>query len=98
MHYLEALDTQVKVVRNEDLSRLNIKDYNRVLISPGPGIPKEAGQLMSFLKNNYSLIPILGVCLGQQALGELFGATLSKLPEAQHGKQKEIRHFGNDSI
>ena len=76
------------IVKNDQL--LNIeKQYNKILISPGPGIAREAGQLMEFLKLNHQTASILGICLGQEAIVELFDGTHKKLPRPLHGHRNK---------
>lgn len=76
-----------KVVKNDELLTSDLKEFDKILISPGPGVAHEAGQLMEFLKENYTQKSILGICLGYEAIGELFDAKLSKLPNPLHGIQ-----------
>ena len=73
------------IVKNDDLIKLNPTDFDKVIISPGPGIAKEAGQLMGFLQEFYISKSILGICLGHEAIAELFGAKLIPLKEPMHG-------------
>lgn len=83
------------IVKNDALSEVNPESYAGVLISPGPGLPAEAGQLMSFLDVAVPTVPILGVCLGHQAIAEWSGASLRNLGEVRHGSRvmtKWIRH------
>ncbi|MCC6703017.1 MAG: aminodeoxychorismate/anthranilate synthase component II [Fluviicola sp.] len=98
LHYLEALGCAVAVVRNDVLSADILSLYTKILISPGPGLPNEAGQLMDFLRESHSTKSILGICLGQQALAELFGGTLEALPQVQHGTEITLTHDHNDFI
>lgn len=87
-----------KIIKNDRLLDLNIDEFNKVIISPGPGIAKEAGQLMPFLKSVISSKSILGVCLGYEAIGEIFGAKLTKMPEPMHGIQNYGKSLKNDSM
>jgi anthranilate synthase component 2 len=75
----------VDVFRNDMLPLEKVKEYDKVILSPGPGIPSEAGQLLPLIKEYASTKPILGVCLGHQAIGEAFGGTLSNLSQVYHG-------------
>lgn len=68
VHYLEDLDCEVTVKRNDKLSLEDVKDFNKIVLSPGPGIPDEAGLLKDIIKTYASTKSILGVCLGQQAM------------------------------
>ncbi|MBO6631854.1 MAG: aminodeoxychorismate/anthranilate synthase component II, partial [Psychroserpens sp.] len=85
VHYLEDLDCEVTVKRNDKLSLEDVKDFNKIVLSPGPGIPDEAGLLKDIIKTYASTKSILGVCLGQQAIGEVFGGTLINLDDVYHG-------------
>jgi anthranilate synthase component II len=86
------------IVKNDELQKVSYDDFNRVLISPGPGIAKEAGQLMWFLKQHYRFKKILGICLGHEAIAELFGAKLIQLPEPMHGIKNLAQITIRDSI
>tara|TARA_B110000046_G_scaffold31498_1_gene33504 strand:- start:46642 stop:47217 length:576 start_codon:yes stop_codon:yes gene_type:complete len=91
-HYLDELNEgRVEVVRNDELDLDKVKNYDRVVLSPGPGLPKDAGKLMGFLKHHATEIPILGVCLGQQAIAEHFGMKLKNLSQVVHGQSRKIK-------
>jgi anthranilate synthase component 2 len=85
VHYLEDLNCEVTVVRNDKLDIEDVKPFNKIVLSPGPGIPDEAGLLKAIIKEYASTKSILGVCLGQQAIGEVFGGSLINLEEVFHG-------------
>jgi len=85
VHYLEDLDCDVTVKRNDQLSLEEVDNYEKIILSPGPGIPDEAGLLKPIIAKYAATKSILGVCLGQQAIGEVFGGTLSNLSEVYHG-------------
>lgn len=85
VHYLEELHCEVTVKRNDQLYLAEIDDYDKILLSPGPGIPDEAGLLKQIIKTYAGKKPILGVCLGQQAIGEVFGGSIQNLKEVYHG-------------
>lgn len=85
VHYLEALDCEVMVVRNDQFHLDDLEAYDKILLSPGPGIPNEAGLLLDVIKKYAGIKPILGVCLGQQAIAEVFGGTIINLEEVFHG-------------
>ncbi len=86
------------IVTNDKLLGLNTAEFDKVIISPGPGIAKEAGELVPFLKLVIRKKSILGVCLGYEAIGEIFGAKLTKMPEPMHGIQNYGTSLKNDSI
>jgi anthranilate synthase component 2 len=91
VHYLEAFDCEVDVVRNKSVDLDKVERYDKILLSPGPGIPDEAGQLKAVIKRFYKTKPILGVCLGQQAIMEVFGGKLENLKEVYHGMASRIK-------
>ena len=90
VHYLEDLNCDVTVIRNDKLSIEEVKPFHKIVLSPGPGIPDEAGQLKAIIKEYVSSKSILGVCLGQQAIGEVFGGTLINLDEVYHGVATKV--------
>jgi len=85
VHYLEDLNCDVTVVRNDKLTLEDVKPFDKIVLSPGPGIPDEAGLLKAIIKEYASTKSILGVCLGQQAIGEVFGGSITNLDEVYHG-------------
>lgn len=85
VHYLEEFDCEVTVVRNDKFDLESVGNYDKVLLSPGPGIPDEAGQLKALIQQWAGRIPILGVCLGQQAIAEVFGGRIVNLDAVFHG-------------
>jgi len=85
VHYLEDLQCDVTVKRNDQLSLEEVAAYDKILLSPGPGIPDEAGLLKDIIKQYASTKSILGVCLGQQAIGEVFGGSIVNLDTVYHG-------------
>lgn len=85
VHYLEELGAAVTVKRNDQFDLEEIESYDYLLLSPGPGIPDEAGLLKAAIKKYAPTKKILGVCLGQQAIGEVFGAQLINLDTVFHG-------------
>ena|SRR5210317_984992 len=85
VHYLEDLECEVSVVRNDKLKLEDVKAFEKILLSPGPGIPEEAGLLKDIIKEYASSKSILGVCLGLQAIGEVFGGKLINLDDVYHG-------------
>lgn len=91
VHYLEALNCEVTVVRNDQFSLEALESYDKILLSPGPGIPEEAGLLKAVIKKYAGKKPIFGVCLGQQAIGEVFGGKLINLEKVFHGVATKAR-------
>lgn len=80
-----STDIEIDVYRNDEISLEKVAGYDRIILSPGPGIPKEAGLLLPLIKEYAAKKPILGVCLGHQAIGEAFGGTLMNLSTVYHG-------------
>jgi anthranilate synthase component 2 len=85
VHYLESLDAKVTVLLNDEVTLDDPKHFDKLLLSPGPGIPQEAGTLLDVIKTYASTKSILGVCLGQQAIAEVFGGSLINLNTVHHG-------------
>lgn len=85
VHYLEDLNCNVTVKRNDKLTLDQVDAFNKIVLSPGPGIPEEAGLLKEIIKTYAPTKSILGVCLGQQAIGEVFGGKLINLQNVYHG-------------
>jgi len=96
VHYLEDLDCKVTVKRNDQLSLEEVAQYDRLVLSPGPGIPDEAGLLKPIIEMYGPTKPIFGVCLGQQAIGEVYGGKLVNLSHVFHGVSTEIELTVND--
>ena len=96
-HYLKTFHTEVTVLRNDhpDILNLNIAGYNGIVISPGPGKPAEAGLLPAFINQTIRQVPVLGVCLGYQAIGEFFGAKLEQSGNPKQGKISPVKHNGH---
>ncbi|MBR5908673.1 MAG: aminodeoxychorismate/anthranilate synthase component II [Schwartzia sp.] len=93
---LAELGADVEVVRNdvETVSELAKRGYSGVVISPGPGEPKDAGITEDLIREMKGVVPILGVCLGHQAIGEVFGGKVVRAPKIVHGKTSPVRHDG----
>lgn len=90
VHYLEALNAEVTVFRNDEFELEELEKFDKILLSPGPGIPKEAGLLKKVIEKYAATKSILGVCLGQQAIGEVFGGRLSNLQKVFHGVASNV--------
>lgn len=90
VHYLEDLDCEVVVKRNDQLTLEEIAPFDKILLSPGPGIPEEAGLLKDIITTYAATKSIFGVCLGQQAIGEVFGGSLINLDKVYHGVATSI--------
>lgn len=99
VHLVQAI-TGVKtdVYRNDQLPLEKVKDYDKIILSPGPGIPSEAGELLPLIKAYAPSKSILGVCLGHQAIGESFGGTLVNLSTVYHGIATPIDIIKNDGV
>lgn len=92
VHYIEEMGYRVTVRRNDEVDLEEVEKYDRILLSPGPGVPEEAGLLKEIIARYAPHKSILGVCLGQQAIGEVFGGQLYNLPQVYHGVASKI-HF-----
>ena len=84
-HLVKELGAEVTVLRNDQFALSDLESYNKIILSPGPGIPSEAGLLCDVIRTYAGRKPILGVCLGHQAIGEVFGAKLENLSDVFHG-------------
>ena len=85
LHYLEALGAKVVVYRNDEIELDEVEAFDCIVLSPGPGLPSEAGILIPLLKKYAATKNILGICLGMQAIGEVFGGKLANLNTVHHG-------------
>ena len=94
--YIGVFQPDIKVVRNDKITIEDIQNMKpeRIVLSPGPKSPKEAGICMEVVKEFYDKVPILGICLGHQCIGETFGGAVSYAKELYHGKQSQIKHDG----
>jgi len=90
VHYLEELNCDVVVLRNDEFEIEELQNFDVIILSPGPGIPSESGLLLEIIKTYASTKKILGICLGHQAIGEVFGATLLNLDTVFHGVSTKI--------
>ena len=97
VHYIEEFDYDVQVYRNDKISLSKISKIKpeKIIISPGPCTPDEAGICMSLIKKFYKTTPILGVCLGHQSIAQAFGSKIIKADKIMHGKTSKIKNLGS---
>lgn len=94
VQYLGELQVECAVFRNDEIELDDVAGYAGVLLSPGPGTPDRAGVCMELIRRHAGRVPIFGVCLGHQAIAEVYGATVSRAPELLHGKTSIVAHDG----
>lgn len=92
VQYLAQLGAKVDVRRNDEVSVEQAREYDGILLSPGPGTPSDAGICNQIVRDLGGILPIFGVCLGHQVIAEVFGATVSQAPELLHGKTSQVFH------
>ena len=94
-HYISKIKNNVEVIRNDKIDGKTVlrKKYDKIVISPGPGNPDQAGNCLKIVKEVYKKIPILGVCLGHQIIGQVFGGKIIKAKNLMHGKTSKIKHY-----
>ena len=97
-HLVKELGAEVTVVRNDQFELADLEQYSKIILSPGPGIPSEAGLLLDVIRTYAGKKPILGVCLGHQAIGEVFGAKLENLSDVFHGVATPCHIIADDPI
>ncbi len=97
-HLVKELGAEVTVVRNDQFELADLEQYSKIILSPGPGIPSEAGLLLDVIRTYAGKKPILGVCLGHQAIGEVFGAKLENLSDVFHGVATPCHIVADDPI
>ena len=97
-HLIKEIGAEVTVIRNDQFTLNQLEPFDKIVLSPGPGIPSEAGLLLDVIKTYKGRKPILGVCLGHQAIGAAFGGTLENLSDVFHGVATEGTQFSNDYI
>ncbi|MDN3641730.1 aminodeoxychorismate/anthranilate synthase component II [Lutimonas halocynthiae] len=98
VHYLQDLGCDVTVKRNDKLTLEEAGKFDKILLSPGPGIPDEAGLLKSIIKEYGSSKSILGICLGQQAIAEVYGGSIENLNKVYHGVSTSIKRINEDDV
>ena len=96
VHLLQELNASYEVVRNDKFDINEVEKYDKILLSPGPGIPEEAGLLLDVIRKYAATKSILGICLGQQAIAEVFGAKLYNMPKPLHGVATSIEITDNN--
>ena len=94
VQYLGQLGVEVDVRRNDEVSVADARDYDGILISPGPGTPEDAGVCMDVVRQCAGDVPILGVCLGHQVIAAVYGGVVDRAPELLHGKTSLVEHEG----
>ena len=97
-HLVKELGAEVTVVRNDQFELTELEQFSKIILSPGPGIPSEAGLLLDVIKPYAGRKPILGVCLGHQAIGQVFGAKLENLSDVFHGVATPCHIIADDPI
>ena len=97
-HLIKECGIETEVIRNDKYKLTDLQAFDKIILSPGPGIPSEAGLLLETIQYYGGQKPILGVCLGHQAIGEVFGGKLKNLSEVFHGIQSGCKHLGNDYL
>lgn len=98
VHYIEAVDCEVSVLRNDDIQLRDIHQFDKIVLSPGPGLPKESNQLMEIIREFIEKKPVLGVCLGFQAIVEHFNGKLYNQDCVKHGLEEKCRIDGKSKL
>lgn len=98
VHYLEDMNADVVVFRNDEFELSELEHFDRIILSPGPGIPDDAGLLKDVIKKYAATKSIFGVCLGLQAIGEVYGAKLTNLKKVYHGVATKVTKIEDDFI
>ena len=96
VQYIGDIKKDIVTKRNDETSLKNVKEINpsHIVISPGPGKPENAGNIVEVIQHFYQKVPILGVCLGHQAIGYAFGGEIVQAKKIMHGKVSNVNHFG----
>src|SRR6478736_10024054 len=98
VHIIRELGYDMDIFRNDKITTEEVEHFDKILLSPGPGLPDEAGLLKPLIQKYASSKSILGVCLGQQAIGEVFGGKLTNLDKVYHGVATNIKVLADDEI
>jgi anthranilate synthase component 2 len=98
VHYVEAFNISCDVFRNDKISVEEAGKYDKIILSPGPGVPEEAGILLPLIREYAATKSILGVCLGHQAIGQVFGAELYNVGNVIHGKSRNTKVINDDIL
>ncbi len=98
VHLVKELGVEIEVFRNDRFELSQLERFDKIMLSPGPGIPAEAGKLLDVIKEYAGKKPILGICLGEQAIGECFGGRLVNLSDVFHGVQTPAHIVASDPI
>lgn len=97
-HLLESMVDKVTVVRNDELDFDSVKSFDKIILSPGPGLPSESGQLTSLIQEFYTTKSILGICLGHQAIAEVFGCKLLNMSNVKHGEKSFLDYIDEREV
>jgi len=97
-HYVRQFCEDVTVLKNDEIIISNLSVYSKIILSPGPGLPEEHENLLQIISNYHISTPILGICLGHQAICQFFGGKLVNLKNVKHGVSAQIEHYHNDII
>ena len=99
-HYMSSFDVKVDVIRNDKINskKVILNNYNGIIFSPGPGRPENAGNMMNIIKDCYGRTPMLGICLGHQAIGMFFGAKIIKMKNVMHGRTDTMKWIKKNSL
>jgi len=98
VHLVKELGADITVYRNDQFELTDLEAFDKIMLSPGPGIPSEAGLLLDVIRSYAGKKPLLGICLGEQAMGEVFGGTLVNLSDVFHGVQTPAHIVAEDYI
>lgn len=98
VHLVRELGADITVYRNDQFELSDLEAFDKIMLSPGPGIPSEAGLLLDVIRSYAGKKPLLGICLGEQAMGEVFGGTLVNLSDVFHGVQTPAHIVAEDYI